>query len=600
LLLEDVLHDLLARRSRGTLRLKGPAGSGKTTALEHLAHVFAGANILFFDEPEPNSVILSSSHWIVFTTSRLDGHFEGAATYRLAPWREDEWIEFLLAVHPHRCRSVMARLRSDNGVSALQGNPQLWRLALDQLAADEALPTTRSAILNCVEQSLPSRRLSELARDSCLDMMLGPCNGLVSADQLRDEGAEALLKLLRHHPIQLLLGADRVVGALLEKDDECLQHRFPHDLIEEIAIEAARQSAVIDILVGLFPKASECHAMAASILHAAKVKWSPKTGKLKLAGAYLGGAKWLGLSLPKTDFTDADLNHAVLRDANLDRARAVKADLSHADLSGAWLVKLIANEANLAHANLSGSNIRTGFFDGADLEKANLQGADLRRTSFATANLAGACFREADLRKACLTAATVDDADFSKADLCGAILSGLKLRLACFTNARFRGAQLVGCDLEGMELPRADFKNANLRDALLTGSTMPAACFDGACLAGAGLADVDWEEASLRDADLSGVSFHMGSSRCGLVASPIACEGSRTGFYTDDFTEQDFKAPEEIRKANLCHADLRGARIADVDFYLVDLRHARYDPEQKDHLRRCGAILHDRKRIAEE
>ncbi|MHC4404061.1 MAG: pentapeptide repeat-containing protein [Planctomycetota bacterium] len=55
-----------------------------------------------------------------------------------------------------------------------------------------------------------------------------------------------------------------------------------------------------------------------------------------------------------------------------------------------------------------------------------------------------------------------------------------------------------------------------------------------------------------------------------------------------------FKSPEEIRKANLRGADLRGAAIADVDFYLVDLRDAHYTPEQAEHFRRCGAILADR------
>jgi uncharacterized protein YjbI with pentapeptide repeats len=133
-----------------------------------------------------------------------------------------------------------------------------------------------------------------------------------------------------------------------------------------------------------------------------------------------------------------------------------------------------------------------------------------------------------------------------------------------------------------------------LTGALLTGSSMPRARFDGARLDNAGLAEVDWPGVSLRGAELRGASFHLGTTRNGLVGSPIACEGSRTGFYTDDYTEQDFKAPEQIRKANLCHADLRGADITDVDFYLVDLRHAKYDPEQEEHLRRCGAILHAR------
>ena len=86
-------------------------------------------------------------------------------------------------------------------------------------------------------------------------------------------------------------------------------------------------------------------------------------------------------------------------------------------------------------------------------------------------------------------------------------------------------------------------------------------------------------------------TFHMGSTRDGLVGSTIPMHGSRTGFYTDEYIEQDFKAPEEIRKANLRGADLRGADITDVDFYLVDLRDALYDREQEWHLRRCGAIL---------
>jgi uncharacterized protein YjbI with pentapeptide repeats len=107
------------------------------------------------------------------------------------------------------------------------------------------------------------------------------------------------------------------------------------------------------------------------------------------------------------------------------------------------------------------------------------------------------------------------------------------------------------------------------------------------------LAEINWQGADLRGANLSGATFHMGSSRRGLVGSPIACEGSKTGFYTDDFEDRHFKRPETIRKANLHRADLRGANLAKLDLYLVDLREAKLDRSQIDHARKCGAILED-------
>jgi hypothetical protein len=103
-----------------------------------------------------------------------------------------------------------------------------------------------------------------------------------------------------------------------------------------------------------------------------------------------------------------------------------------------------------------------------------------------------------------------------------------------------------------------------------------------------------WPALAWPNADLRGCTFHLGSSRNGLVGSPIASEGSRTGFYVDEFDQQTFRTPEEIRKANLRGADLRGARLDGTDFYLVDLRDAKYDLDQFGHLRRCGAILRDR------
>lgn len=75
---------------------------------------------------------------------------------------------------------------------------------------------------------------------------------------------------------------------------------------------------------------------------------------------------------------------------------------------------------------------------------------------------------------------------------------------------------------------------------------------------------------------------------------PQRVRGLADRFYTDEFAEQSFKAPEEIRKANLRGADLRGALLEKTDFYLVDLRDARFDMEQERHFHRCGAILETR------
>jgi hypothetical protein len=51
-------------------------------------------------------------------------------------------------------------------------------------------------------------------------------------------------------------------------------------------------------------------------------------------------------------------------------------------------------------------------------------------------------------------------------------------------------------------------------------------------------------------------------------------------------SDQEFKSLVEIRNANL-----RGAKIDEVDFYLIDLRGAMLDSRQVIHLRRCGASL---------
>jgi uncharacterized protein YjbI with pentapeptide repeats len=597
LLIEDELRELFDRQAVGIVEITGWAGSGKTTTLQHLAAVFEEKRALFLDEPSPEQFVSSKTvPWTVFSAAQGGWRTAVTATYALAPWSEDECIEYLLAVHKERCRAVMSRLRSSDGVALLQGNPQLLRLALDSLARDESLGSISSALLCALDELAVDGRSPAALEQGSIGALLGASSWQATMAEWRERTPASVMAIVRHRPMQLAL-AVRKVMRMLEAGvcPQVLGSRCPRDLVIGVAAETGRLPNVIQLLRKQLSGDPARHAMAASILHAAGANWQPPGGHLDLQGAYLPGVAWSGLSMPETVLAGADLSGANLREINLAECQADHANLSGADLSDAELYRFNADSANFAGAKLANAHMRYCLLTKANLDRANLHGADLRNVWLVGASLTDACLRGANLWKANLSDALIDGADFARANLEKATLSGVNLHTAGFTNARFKRANLQNCNLEGMQLARADFRRADLRSALLTGSSMPNARFDRACLAGAGLAEIDWEGACLRGADLRGASFHLGSSRCGLVGSPIACEGSRTGFYTDDFTEQDFKAPEEIRKANLCGADLRGARIDDVDFYLVDVRGAIYNRKQEDHLRRCGAILKTRR-----
>jgi uncharacterized protein YjbI with pentapeptide repeats len=617
LLLEDEVRRLLTAGTRGVVALLGPAGSGKTAALQHLAAALPpDAPVTVLDGQDYARWAPDANRLVVYAPASPPKVSPGAQDlmadlvavapdpralrvieYRLAPWGPDDLIEYLLSAHRPRCAAVMARVRPRDR-ALLGGLPELWRVVLDRLAADDTLPDPCAALHRYLGEHLSDTDLLERARSACLNAQVAAGDDLAAAltALARPGFAPGLVRALRHPAAQLLLAAERI-AADLRGDGDCdvLALRLPRELVKSAGTLLADDGRALARLHGLLDGAPWSHAMAVSILHATGTGWLPQARELTaLAGAYLDGARWPGVSLAKADLTEADLSGADLFGARLSGACARKAVLTRARLREALLDGLVAAEADLGHADLSGAKADDARFNGANLEGARLDGAILAGASFPDANLSAATFQGACLRGASLTGARVEGADFTDADLTNAELTGLCLREATWVGANFAAAKMDRCDLEYLALPAACFERAYLKGALLTGTTMAGANFEHACLCEAGLADVEWEGVSLRGADLRGASFHMGSCRSGLVGSPIPCEGSRTGFYTDELDEQTYKAPEEIRKANLCGADLRGALLDGVDFYLVDLRGARYDPDQEEQLRRSGAILEAR------
>jgi uncharacterized protein YjbI with pentapeptide repeats len=615
LLLEYVVAAQLAAGDRGVIELFGGPLAGKTTAIEHLDRVFADESQLSLRDEH---ALLRQRHLsltgITVSTGSAMPATSVLARYRLASWGRDEWIEYLLAAHKSQCNSVMSRLIAARDCSLLQSNPCLWRLVLDELAAHESIASATEALRRVVDRLYAACDVAGAIRHFAL----------VAAAPLEDELdremramatltiERRLIRLLALEPVQTILAAGALVSHLAGGDPSHLRRALPYPLVCEAgwAVQAfsALQQKLRDVLWADDASSTPLHPMAASLLHAAGVGWRPARNPTaivskalddflplpNLNSAYLRDVEWPGSDLRGVQLAGAKLGRANLENADLERANVVHAYLSGARLSGASLVRLAGRRAELIRADLSFVRARQADLAQADLQEANLEGANLADSSFAGASLAGACLVRANLCGAQLIRADITGADFTQANLQASSLNNLDLRLACFDFAIFAKAKLRQCNLEAMELPGADFEQADLRAAHLTSSIMPKANLRGADLRGAGLADVEWEGADLRDADLREASFHLGSTRSGLVDSPYPSHGTRTGFYTDDYNEQDFKSPEEIRKANLRGADLRGAKIEGVDFYLVDVRDARYDLQQEVHLRKCGAIMKTR------
>jgi uncharacterized protein YjbI with pentapeptide repeats len=592
LLLDDKIGQLIQEGRYKLIRLVGGPGSGKTTALRHLAAVlppWALAQIQLVDDSEGDADIVTlgdnDGHFVISAGSRLPSA-PRQVLFSLSSWGQDDIIEYLLSAHRDRCASVMTRLKVPNDRDYVKGIPELWTVVLDRMARDESIIDVRAAIrFELAEWFNQHPQARVAAEDSCLaglghsaNLVLNlPFYAIFRNVSQQARLAERMCRLIRHRPVGLLLAADRI-KEIAERGhaDSAIARQLPYDLVQEAARTITGNAAALQHLSEWLNHCdhSAVHPMAASLLHAAAPGWRPPADcQPRLSGAYLARAAWSRLNLTQVDLESADLKEADLSSANLEKSRAQHARFQRAKLQRAILDSWVAISADLS---------------GADLQLVRAV-----RANFYQANLTGARLIEANLWKANLQEANIEDADFTGANLEDARLNGLKLRLACFDGARFGGADLRNCDLEEMVLTVPDFHDADLRGALLTSSRMQEANFTGANLCGAGLAEIDWPGANLHDADLRRASFHLGSSRNGLVGSPIACEGSRTGFYTDDYDDQDIKSAEEIRKANLRGADLRGANIENVDFYLVDLRDAKYTRDQGEHFRHCRAILED-------
>ena len=610
--LEGEVASLVEQHDHGAIAIIGGMGSGRTTALRHLAALLPeNRGIQILDCPSATTLEREvSSGLVIYAASDVRSN-DHIAVFHLEPWGVDDWIEYCRSAHPDKCASVLNRALRFGNQDALEGKPALWRIVLDTLARHEAIDTVEIALESFLATTFQNE-FRTIAQDLCFGTLLSKnrfaelfkkemnenAKGALLELWKRIEAGEykSELDLLRYRAVQTILATGHILDQLRSSDaTRCCVFQLPETIVRRAAETIKGEPPLIHRLLSILLETDKkSHPMAASLLHFAS-GWKADSAKAKrYSGGYFSDAQWEGARLRDATFNRADLARADLSNSDLTRVMFMYATLTRAKLVGAKLIGMNAMSAGLVRADLSAVDANSAKFVEATCVNTCFKSAKLELANFQGANLSCASFLVADLTRANLEGAKIDGADFTGAVLDFAQLSKQCLRNANFNRAQFIHATMKDCDCAGISLTKANFSSANLECADFTGSSLPDVDFSDADLKGTKLADVHWPRANLRKADLRGATFHMGSTRTGHVNSTIASEGSKTGFYTDEYFEQGFKAPEEIHKGNLRGADLRGALITAVDFYLVDLRDALYDEEQKLWFQKCGAILESR------
>ncbi|WP_425399492.1 pentapeptide repeat-containing protein [Aeoliella sp.] len=594
-LLEDFVAEHLEAGTNGVLWLVGGPGSGKSTALKYLVRQFPEFEFPEADHADADKVIGETNLAVAAVASKTPAT---SGAFHLLPWSRDDLVEYLLAANPDGCKQVMKQL----GEHAKRAwNPQLATIVLQRFERDADLTDPNAALRMEVRDRAGDEHQYLEALRASLAMLCRRESSPFEAwlKPFQREMPDELKILLRHRDVQLTLAAEWIVSAPnIRRLNNRLNRPLPRKLIELCAERFAVRGESRESLEQLVESGrySASDAMAASILYSLDTTWRPdstRSRRWRLVSGSFPRAEWHEIDLTGADLTKCDLTSANLASSTLSSAMLGSTTLDRANLNNTMLNQAYAAYASLVGASLVGANCQSVSFSRANLEQADFREADLTSALLTNTRLVGASLPEANLSGARLEGAKLDGVDLMGADLSNARLAHADLRTAVLDGVNFFRANLQHAQLEEVSIEAGRFYQANLSHAHLTGAQMPAADFCQARLVDAHLADVDWEGVDLRRADLRGASFHMGSSRSGLVGSPTALEGSMTGFYTDDRSELYFRRPEQIRKANLRGARLRGAQTDGVDFYLVDLRDAELDPATEAQARQTGAILED-------
>ncbi|HEX5244103.1 MAG TPA: hypothetical protein VFW23_12635, partial [Tepidisphaeraceae bacterium] len=213
--LEHHVRQLLDAGARGIVGLCGPPGSGKSTALAHVAAVLPSAAPVSFIDGRVAPRALSPDRLVLQASCDVPDSCDLCALFDMAPWTEDDCVQYLATVHRERCASVLSRIRRSKDLEALRGLPELWHIVLDVMAADESVRDIESALLWHVAMELPDSGDRRHAGSLCVNWQ-----GIADRGPVFPSTAsfnERVVRLLRHQAVQRPLAAEELL-ARLESD----------------------------------------------------------------------------------------------------------------------------------------------------------------------------------------------------------------------------------------------------------------------------------------------------------------------------------------------------------------------------------------------
>ena len=254
-----------------------------------------------------------------------------------------------------------------------------------------------------------------------------------------------------------------------------------------------------------------------------------------------------------TKFNKANLNGTKWENAYIENSEFVNARMNRAHLKNAHIVFLTFQKVDLSHANFENACFENVVFQGATqtkevekIEKAEgTEGVNLKHAIFENSRAFQVSFREVELNHANLQnifwrASSFEGANLTDANLKGAILGGefsyiFGLILQCEKLPDI--TEIHESEIYGTTFQNAILTKANLRDAILIGSR-----FDEAELSDADLTNANFARADLENAN--GLSVKQICSASTLYKTKLDKD------LLTQITNQDNGCPEKLTKAS--------------------------------------------------